>query len=275
MNEKLGEAYHHQGFSTTGYMLPLVRGMLGLEVDGVKKTISFTPHLPPEFYFVPGFSMKNVQLDDDTVGLDFTYGDHFIDLDIATSGADSINIIYSPSHPSGGEMLHTMGVHEVEGSRSSAKPNSLYLRTHEDSHLTAEFKVKNRMYISAGYRGVGDNILIPEIHAPALQTESGAKNRSLKIISQELDGSKLRIMAEGLTGETYILGFSVPSKFVAIEGGKIVDIRYDSHRNPVPTMIDGKKVLEEGRLIDQVLVIAFDKKPKPEFVRKEIVITLK
>ncbi|TLY28688.1 MAG: hypothetical protein E6K56_09575 [Ignavibacteria bacterium] len=49
LNEKLGEGYHHQGFSTTGYMLPLVRGMLGLQVDGVGKKVTFRPRLPADW----------------------------------------------------------------------------------------------------------------------------------------------------------------------------------------------------------------------------------
>jgi len=48
LNEKLGEGYHHQGFSTTGYLLPLVRGLLGLDVDAfrIRDQVMFEPALP-------------------------------------------------------------------------------------------------------------------------------------------------------------------------------------------------------------------------------------
>src|SRR5437867_6704372 len=49
LNHKLGEAYHHQGFSTTGYMLPLVRGLLGLEVNALSRSIKIAPRLPNEW----------------------------------------------------------------------------------------------------------------------------------------------------------------------------------------------------------------------------------
>lgn len=59
INEKLGEGYHHQGFSTTGYMLPLVRGLLGLEKDGLNSLLTLKPALPPAWKSV---SVKNISL---------------------------------------------------------------------------------------------------------------------------------------------------------------------------------------------------------------------
>lgn len=59
LNQKLGEAYHHQGFSTTGYMLPLVRGMLGLEVNAISGSVRFTPRIPPDWDLV---TVRNIRV---------------------------------------------------------------------------------------------------------------------------------------------------------------------------------------------------------------------
>ncbi|MEK9138546.1 MAG: GH116 family glycosyl hydrolase, partial [Bacteroidota bacterium] len=49
INTKLGEAYHHQGFSTTGYMLPFMRGLIGLEVNALTRSILVNPKLPADW----------------------------------------------------------------------------------------------------------------------------------------------------------------------------------------------------------------------------------
>src|SRR3989339_86884 len=52
INTKLGEAYNNQGFSVSGYIFPMVRGLLGLEVDALNNKISFSPKLPADWKYL-------------------------------------------------------------------------------------------------------------------------------------------------------------------------------------------------------------------------------
>lgn len=56
------EAVSHQGFSTAGVTLPLVRGLLGLEGDAINKSLFFSPLFPADWgnvkiHFAPNLSV--------------------------------------------------------------------------------------------------------------------------------------------------------------------------------------------------------------------------
>ncbi|MBA4313336.1 MAG: hypothetical protein C0417_11985 [Chlorobiaceae bacterium] len=241
LNEKLGEGYHHQGFSTTGYMLPLVRGLLGLEVDGKLGSFIFSPHLPPNWkeieikYIKIGTSKINIDMNNAVVPKGYKiYVEH-----------DRTNEILgklSPAFPLGTEIDDSSIV------------------TNQDIHAISliDFQYSD-VYGSPLLRSIA--IALPDSHLLI-----GQRNSGLKFISQRIEGNRLIFIVEGLSGESY----TVNVRDRDIE-------RIDFEKGIIGATIQlPESLLDRSRFqFLRPMKITFDKKPKQEFVRKEIVITLK
>ncbi|TAK63728.1 MAG: hypothetical protein EPO24_03960 [Bacteroidetes bacterium] len=93
LNEKLGEGYHHQGFSTTGYMLPLVRGLLGVTRDGVKKEIIVESNIPSHWSSV---QLKNLQVGKEAGDILLSRKDNTIVLEEQPKTEKGVKIIFQP-----------------------------------------------------------------------------------------------------------------------------------------------------------------------------------
>lgn len=96
LNEKLGEGYHHQGFSTTGYMVPLVRGLLGLDVDALGKTISLNPYLPADW---DSIEIRNLMMGGKKYGFVVKRTDSSFSLRVTTASSDPTHVKISFAHP--------------------------------------------------------------------------------------------------------------------------------------------------------------------------------
>lgn len=241
MNEKLGEGYHHQGFSTTGYMLPLLRGLLGLAVDGVKKTVTVSPHLPQD-WGADYISIKNVFTGKDSVDI-LLKGEWRTqcDLMVGNRGPESVKIIYIPSLSPAIDSVRSVLLRESSHNQEELLTVELFA-TNQDVHFNTEFDA------ARGQTRIATSFNKPMfLQFPILRTSVGARNHALKLISQSSMGHKLTLVIEGASGETYRL------------------IHDSSHL-----------VMVEGAIQkDKDILVTFEKKPGQEFVRKEIVITLK
>ncbi|MDI6765984.1 MAG: GH116 family glycosyl hydrolase [Bacteroidota bacterium] len=256
LNTKLGEAYHHQGFSTTGYMLPLVRGLLGLDVDGVNKIVRLTPHVPT--FAGPVLSITNIRIGYDTLILSLLNQSWLgpkagVSIGVSKKGTDSVSVEFYPSLDFGSEITRV--------SIPSPRFNSDTSRTSipfdvmifgQDKHAITKFKVLDDAqvlinYKPIGYIGIVGYKLLRMDSRVSYRINHGSINSELRIISEKFDGKRLVLTVEGLSGVTYDIDLW---SFLEVE-------------------IEGTKYAGDWHKI------TFDKKPKQEFVRKEIVITLK
>jgi len=235
LNEKLGEAYHHQGFSTTGYMLPLVRGLLGLEVDGVKKIVKFNPHSMNNF----GVSLTNLKvgitrIDELRFGEE-GYGASNIFYNIIK---DSVKLIFSP-------VIFHFGVADsvtINGEGKKLWINNYSNEIHLPNDTITLFPDESKRRNISWGNGI-------DLYSPPIGIGTGDKSSSLKIISQSIKGKKVHLTVEGLAGRSYPLPIYGLFWIESIEGVTIED--------------------------DHNWFIDFEPTSKQEFVRKEIVITLK
>lgn len=203
MNQKLGEAYHHQGFSTTGYILPLVRGLIGLEVDALTNTVTLAPRVPADWNKV---SIKNVPVGKSRYDFTLNQNDTVYSVSVRSEGKTACTVKFSPELPPWVRVVRVMlNDKEVQVDDKTSYPQtSTGLR--DGDVLTFHYEP------SAA--------LLP----PQVDAHPGMTNYSLKIISLQPDQSSeksFRLKVEGLGGETYKLGVMRPQYIQSVRGAEL------------------------------------------------------
>lgn len=245
MNEKLGEAYHHQGFSTTGYMLPFVRGLLGLEIDAISKTISLSPYLPAGW---DNIQIKNLMMagekydfvimkNDTSVSLKMTTTSHLA-THVKVSFAQSMVTWYTQSLLNGKDAGRT---YFGPGARIEG-PNRPYNVPFPNARIF-ELRNADRLEFRVPY---STDFSFPEAN-PAI----GQTNSDPKVVFQGLyfgHPEKARLVVEGLSGTEARLKVAQAQHIQSVTGG----------------------VLEHG-----LLKVKFEAVPGQKFIQKEITLILK
>jgi glycogen debranching enzyme len=184
------EGVPHQGFSSTGIVLPLVRGLLGLEGNAGRKEISFAPRFPADWRDV---SVSGWKVGPAVLALDFDRADAKVALRVRSEGAAGYRLRFSPAFGPGTAVLSaSLGGAPLRFDVAD-QPSSPAVRPVVEVPLT------------------GDDLIVllldpvPEIVPPPAQTMTGDLNRGLKIIRTEAAGREIRVTVEGLAGESYRL----------------------------------------------------------------------
>ena len=223
------EAVSHQGFSTAGVVLPLVRGLLGLEGNAQEKVLTFSPHFPADW--------KHVSIIDHSVGqakfsFDYERREGAISLKVHTSNAAGYKILFAPAFGIGTEFTSLI----VDG-----KPVAVKTQEKAQVALTmTEIPVKD------GTTQL-DLKFDPTVEIlPVLtKTRVGDGNLGLKIISIKKEALKLMIKAEGLGRRSYELQITNPEMIAKVEGATLKDDKL------ILTLPDGKA----GQFISQIIFI--------------------
>lgn len=217
-NTKLGEAYHHQGFSTTGYMVPFVRGLLGLSVDATATTVTFSPHLPANWDSV---AVTNIGVGDKRIDVVLHRTDGSLDLFMRSSGTGKVLLRFNPALPPGAE--------GVTVTRRGEAERFVETSIGQDKHVRMECELLGSDTLHISWKPVPEFYLLP------FSPEPGAENHSLKFIATRLDGKKMRLVLQGLSGETYLLGVRHSEGIASVRGGEL------KGRNLAVTFPAGKK----------------------------------
>ncbi|MCL5031048.1 MAG: hypothetical protein M1480_18740, partial [Bacteroidetes bacterium] len=203
-NQKLAEGYHDQGFSTTGFMEPLTRGLLNLDVDAVHHKINFAPNLPANW---DSLSVNNIKVGEDVVDLKILRTTGKLVLTAKNNGGSDVEINFAPALGLGTKaesvLLDGSPIHFVDENESQA----VIVKT--------DFKVKNNSSLEINFKPV------PEIYILQLKTSRGESNQSLKVLSQSFSDGKLHVQVEGLSGRDYQIGVTNPENISSVEGVEV------------------------------------------------------
>ena len=199
------EAVSHQGFSSAGVVLPLVRGLLGLEGNAQQKVLTFSPHFPADW--------EQVSIMDYTVGqakfsFDYKRKKGTVSLKVHAKNAAGYKILFVPAFGIGTEFISL----KVDG-------EPVAIKTQEKAQVAlamAEIPVKEgSMQIDLGF------VPTVEILPVVTKTRIGDGNQGLKIISIKKDASSLTIQVEGLVRNRYALGITNPELITKVEGATL------------------------------------------------------
>jgi hypothetical protein len=197
LNQKLAEGYHHQGFSTTGYMLPLLGGLLGLEVNALTASIALTPRLPADW---------------DSVHIEhLAVGSHIYDVSIIQSESTRTVSLRGEEH--GTASLRYVTALPPGARLRSVSCNGIPVKAGQDGSYTLHSGDRLHVLFNP----------VPVVLPPRFVPEPGAPNTGLRIIALREDGGRIRISAEGLSGHTYRIPIAWPELVAEITGASFRD----------------------------------------------------
>jgi len=206
LNTKLAEAYHNQGFSYSGFMIPLMRGLMGIEADAVGNKIILSPNFPADWNEV---EVKNIKIGENKIS--FTYNKNIdnIEMQILNFGEKKILLEFNPVL-SPGTQVTAFTVNGKEHKFRTVGSSSF-------SGISAEIYLEGETGIELKFIPVPEIFLIPEKCPP------GSINKSLIINSQEFVDNKLHIYVEIYGGKKYSLGILNTDKIMKITGAELKD----------------------------------------------------
>ncbi len=203
INTKLGEAYHNQGFCTSGYIFPMMNGLLGLNVNALENKITFAPKLPMQWEWL---DVKNVKIGKAALNMTNKLKNGEWQLLIEKTGKGEINFEFMPDLFAGSEII------SVTVDNNIINFNTI---NHEQAvQLVSSFQVTGKHELVIKYKPTIEIYLIEET------TPIGATNEGLKIISQKFADKKLFIDVEIKPGKEYKLGIINEDLVKTIFGAK-------------------------------------------------------
>ena len=200
----LDTAVPHQFFATSMVLTPLIRGLLGLDVDAPAQRITLSPHLPPHW--------DSLVVEQVPVGrgqLSFTLRRTAGTIAVAlrrTGGRTPIDVVFSPALPLGASVT-------AAGAATTITPG--------DFHVTVRTTVTDSATLTIPYAG-GWSIVPPSMPAVI-----GSRSRAPRVLSERLatGGARERYVVEleGLAGQRYSFRVRAPDEPAAHELSVSVD----------------------------------------------------
>ena len=233
---QLSTSTPHQIWSSAMVISPILRGMMGLEVNALNSTLTFAPHVPAGWN---DFAIKNVQVGSNRLDLLYHIVGADTTLEVQRHGSANVQFDFSPALSLRAKVVEA----EVNGSTVSPKVSANEM----DQHATVSVPIstdKTTIHLRVtGNFGIAYPYVIPK---------DGAASMALKIVSEQWNDShdQLRLHLEGISGLTYELPI---------------------FNMPVPFESDG--ALVEERPSGKVLVIEFCKGPPDAYI--PLTLTLK
>jgi hypothetical protein len=201
---RIQEAVANQGFSTAGFVLPFVRGLMGLEGNALEKTVTFSPQFPADWKYA---TIENFKVGDAIFSFEYKKSQYTLAVQIRSKNASGYKARFSPSLESGTRILEI----GVNGDPISFKTE----QTAQNIFPLAEIPIQDK-----SIRIEMDFIPSVEILPAIPQTLVGERNKGLKIISTRRENSQLIIHVEGLSGEMYEMDLQNGDKIKEVIGAE-------------------------------------------------------
>jgi len=183
------EAVSHQGFSTAGVTLPLVRGLLGLEGDAIKKEFTFSPLFPADWRNI---KIENYTIGDASFSIDFKKSKGKISVTINSKRANGYKVHFSPN-------LSTAT--KIQSFSINGEPADFDTSQGIQTSIIGSDRQMNEVPLHLELNISPSLEILPVIP----KTKVGDKNKGLKILSVQNNESSIVIKVEGLAKTDYFL----------------------------------------------------------------------
>jgi len=199
----------HQIWSAAMVVNPLLRGLLGLEVEAALHHVSFAPHVPAEWN---SFSVSNLRMRKAELSLKYTRTADTITLESTHSGAGDCTVDFAPAISLRAKVL---------GAELNGKAIQFHAPTNSiDQHVAVSFPAcagTNKLVV----RLRGDFGLSMDSRLPAL----GAVSEGLRVISESWSAARdtLTLDVSGAAAQQYDLAVLNPGQIRAVHGAELVD----------------------------------------------------
>ncbi len=208
INTKLGEAYHDQGFSVTGFVYPIIRGMLGLKTNIPEGKIVFSPKLPADW---DSISVSNIPYGGGFINFSLVKSSKGIRLHARNNSFKLVSVEFAPSVGFGTKL---------DSAIYNNSPVDFALVKEEQSWLArGEFDLRgdSESELILYYDPVPEAYLIPD------NNEIGSVSSSIRITAQEYSDKKLTLTLEGKPGALCRIGITCADKITEISGAELIN----------------------------------------------------
>lgn len=193
----LDSSVPHQFFATSMVLTPLLRGLLGLDVDAPARRVTFAPHLPPDW---DSLRVENVPVGEDRLAIMVRREAGRITATVSRAGrrvatGGSIEFVFSPALPLGAR---------VTGDAATE-------RTPGDVHSSVRGQLAEAAVYEVTYAGGWS--VIPATRAPRI----GDRSSALRVLSERLESEVYVVFLEGLAGQSYELRVRGPDAFAVLD----------------------------------------------------------
>jgi hypothetical protein len=203
----------HQIWSAAMIVSPILRGMMGLNVDARTCTADFAPHIPTDWR---SFSLNNLRVGTTTLIFNYQRTPGALTLEVKREGSGDCTLNFSPSISlrSGVVSVELNGHGLQYRADANATDQHIAMRVPVTSNTnTIRIRLKNDFGLSIA------NVL------PALGTASAG----LRVLAQTWNQSRtqLTLSLSGLSGKSYDLSVWNPSQIASVKGGKLGEVHQD------------------------------------------------
>ena len=177
----LDTAVPQQFFATSMVLTPLVRGLLGLDVDAPARRVTIAPHLPPDW---DSLRVDDVPVGPDRLSILLRREAGRLSAAVTRSGAAPavpVEIVFSPALPLGARVTSAADVDRTPG----------------DVHATVRGALADTGRYAVAFEGGW--LVIPPRMRPAIGDRSSAP----RVLSERLAAERYTIALEGIAGRTY------------------------------------------------------------------------
>jgi glycogen debranching enzyme len=208
-NAAFGRSSHHQVWSEAMVVTPIVRGLLGIEVSGGGRRLTFAPQLPADWDRVEarGVCVGDARYN---LTLERTRGRETIKVEpqVQVNAARAEKIIVAPSFPLDARVKSV----EVNGTPGPFQVHSIGDVQRVEVEVNAEPAISE---ILIAYDEGTDVYIDREMLRP------GATNEGLRVLRSRAEANALRLTVEGLGGRTYALRVRTPKRVSQTTGVKV------------------------------------------------------
>jgi len=206
-NDSFSTSSPHQIWSSAMVISPILRGMMGLQVDADKHQVNLAPHVPADW---ASFGMRNIHVSGVEVDFQYRKTSDSITLETVRTGNGDCWVEFSPAFSLRAQVVSV----EMNGRPLPFKVHA----NANDQHLSVRFPV---------YGGPNDLVVhVKNDFGLALKSELpplGSASRGLRVLSESwnLGKTQLSVALSGRAGAAYELGVWNPGQISSVEGSTL------------------------------------------------------